>query len=129
MGGHKGYGFAAMVEIFSAAFQDGAFLSELHDRDKEGNPHFLSVGHFFLALNVEHFLPLASFRKTAGSIVRELRASRKAPGEERIYTAGEKAHGTAARVRAEGVEIPPGLQRSLSKLRTELDITGHDLGF
>jgi L-2-hydroxycarboxylate dehydrogenase (NAD+) len=129
MGGHKGYGLATMVEIFSAAFQEGAFLSELHDVDKEGNPHFLRVGHFFLAMNVEHFVPLGSFRKTAGSIVRELRASRKAPGEERIYTAGEKAHGIAARVRAEGVEIPPGLQRSLDELRAELGLGNHDLGF
>jgi LDH2 family malate/lactate/ureidoglycolate dehydrogenase len=129
MGGHKGYGLSTMVEIFSAAFQEGAFLSELHDTDKEGNPHFLSIGHFFLAMNVEHFVPLGSFRKTAGSIVRELRASRKVPGEERIYSAGEKAHAEAARVMAEGVEIPPGLQRSLNKLRAELNIENHDLGF
>lgn len=129
MGGHKGYGLATMVEILSAALQDGAFLSELHDTDRDGNPHFLSIGHFFLAMNVEHFVPLGSFRKTAGSIVRELRASRRAPGEERIYTAGEKAHGIAARVRAEGVEIPPGLQRSLNELRTELGLGNHDLGF
>ena len=80
-------------------------------------------------MNVEHFVPLGSFRKTAGSIVRELRASRKAPGEERIYTAGEKAHAVAARVTAEGVEIPPGLQRSLNELRTELSLGDHDLGF
>ena len=129
MGGHKGYGLATMVEIFSAAFQDGVFLSELHDVDKEGNPHLLRIGHFFLAMNVEHFVPLGSFRKTVGSIVRELRASRKAPGEERIYTAGEKAHAVAARVTAEGVEIPPGLQRSLNELRAELGIGNHDLGF
>jgi LDH2 family malate/lactate/ureidoglycolate dehydrogenase len=129
MGGHKGYGLATMVEIFSAAFQEGAFLSELHDTDKDGKPHFLSIGHFFLAVNVEHFVPLGSFRKTVGSIVRELRASRKVPGEERIYTAGEKAHRTAARVMAEGVEIPPGLQRNLSALRAELRLENHDLGF
>jgi L-2-hydroxycarboxylate dehydrogenase (NAD+) len=129
MGGHKGYGLATMVEIFSAAFQEGAFLSELHDTDKDGKPHFLSIGHFFLAVNVEHFVPLGSFRKTVGSIVRELRASRKVPGEERIYTAGEKAHSTAARVMAEGVEIPPGLQRNLSALRAELRLENHDLGF
>jgi L-2-hydroxycarboxylate dehydrogenase (NAD+) len=129
MGGHKGYGLATMVEVFSAAFQEGAFLSELHDTDEEGRPHFLSVGHFFLALNVEHFVPLGSFRSTAGSIVRELRASRKASGEPRIYTAGEKAHAVAARVAAEGVEIPPGLQRSLDELRTELGLGSHDLGF
>jgi LDH2 family malate/lactate/ureidoglycolate dehydrogenase len=33
MGGHKGYGLATMVEIFSAAFQNGAYLSQLHDKD------------------------------------------------------------------------------------------------
>jgi L-2-hydroxycarboxylate dehydrogenase (NAD+) len=129
MGGHKGYGLATMVEIFSAAFQEGAFLSGLHDMDHEGKPQFLRIGHFFLAINIEHFLPLETFRKTTGSIVRELRASRKAPGQDRIYTAGEKAFGTAARVMAEGVEIPPGLQKNLSMLRAELNITGHNLGF
>jgi LDH2 family malate/lactate/ureidoglycolate dehydrogenase len=129
MGGHKGYGLATMVEIFSSAFQEGVFLSELHDTDKDGNPHFLSVGHFFLAMNVEHFVPLGSFRRTAGNIVRELRASRRAPGEERIYTAGEKSNAMASRVAAEGVEIPPGLKHSLDRLRTELNMRDHDLGF
>jgi L-2-hydroxycarboxylate dehydrogenase (NAD+) len=129
MGGHKGYGLATVVEIFSAAFQDGAFLSELHDHDKAGNIHPLRIGHFFMALNVENFLPLERFRKTTGNIVRELRASKKAPGEKRIYTAGEKAHIIAERVMREGVEIPPGLQKSLNALRQELKVTGHDLGF
>jgi L-2-hydroxycarboxylate dehydrogenase (NAD+) len=129
MGGHKGYGLATMVEIFSAAFQDGAFLSELHDHDKSGKIHPLRIGHFFMALNVENFLPVERFRKTTGSIVRELRESKKAPGDERIYTAGEKAHMIAGRVMREGVEIPPGLQKNLNALRAELKITGHDLGF
>jgi L-2-hydroxycarboxylate dehydrogenase (NAD+) len=129
MGGHKGYGLATMVEIFSAAFQDGAFLSELHDHDKQGNVHFLRIGHFFLAINIEYFLPLDSFRKTTGSIVRELRASKKAPGEEKIYTAGEKAFHNAAKLQDLGVEIPPGLQKNLNALRAELNLTGHDLGF
>jgi L-2-hydroxycarboxylate dehydrogenase (NAD+) len=129
MGGHKGYGLATVVEIFSAAFQDGTFLSGLHDTDKEGKPHFLRIGHFFLAINIGHFLPLATFQKTSTSIVRELRESKKAPGEERIYTAGEKAYYNTARVMQEGVEIPPGLQKALNALRTELNISGHDLGF
>jgi L-2-hydroxycarboxylate dehydrogenase (NAD+) len=129
MGGHKGYGLATMVEILSAAFQDGTFLSGLQDTDHEGNPQFLRIGHFFIAINIEHFLPLENFRKTTGSIVRELRASRKAPGENRIYTAGEKAFCSTARIMTEGVEIPPGLQKNLKMLRDELNINGHDLGF
>jgi len=41
MGGHKGYGLATMVEIFSAAFQNGTFLWGLTDTDAEGKPQFL----------------------------------------------------------------------------------------
>ena len=129
LGGHKGYGLSAMVEIFSAAFQNGTFLSGLHDTDAQGNPQFLRIGHFFLAIDVERFLPLAEFQHIVGNILRELRASTKAPGEERIYTAGEKAYHNTQRVQAEGVEIAPGVQRALLKLRGELGLEDIDLGF
>lgn len=133
MGGHKGYGLATMVEILSAAFQDGAYLSQLHDKDEAGNPHPSRIGHFFLAINIECFVPLDRFRHTAGSILRELRAYGKGPGnrrgQERIYTAGEKAYITKMRALAEGIRIPPSVQRMLNTLRAELNITGHDLGF
>jgi L-2-hydroxycarboxylate dehydrogenase (NAD+) len=122
MGGHKGYGLATMVEIFSAAFQNGAFLSELHDTDKSGNPHPSRIGHFFLAINTGCFLPLDSFRHTAGSILRELRNSKKAAGEERIYSAGEKAGIHTKRVLREGIKIPPGVQKALKTICAELNI-------
>jgi len=77
-------------------------------------------------MNVEHFLPLDRFRSIAGRIVRELR---ELQSNQRIYTAGEKAHDSEMRIRKEGVKIPPGLQNALNFLRAELNITGHDLGF
>jgi len=129
LGGHKGYGLATMVEIFSAAFQNGTYLSGLHDSDAEGRPQFLRIGHFFLAIDVERFVPLDDFKRTAGNILRELRGSRRAPGQAHIYTAGEKEYYNAQRVQAEGVEITPGVQRALDALRRELDLSGHDLGF
>jgi LDH2 family malate/lactate/ureidoglycolate dehydrogenase len=129
LGGHKGYGLATMVEIFSAAFQNGTYLSGLHDTDAEGRPQFLRIGHFFLAIDVERFVPLDDFKRTAGNILRELRDSRRAPGQAHIYTAGEKEYYNAQRVQEEGVEITPGVQRALDALRRELDLSGHDLGF
>lgn len=129
LGGHKGYGLAALVEIFSAAFSDGTYLSGLHDHDAQGNPQFLRIGHFFLAIDVERFLPLPAFQRIVGSMLRELRAARRAPGQERIYTAGEKAYANAQRVLAEGVEITPGVQRALLSLHKELGLKGLDLGF
>ena len=73
MGGHKGYGLATMVEIFSAAFQDGTYLWGLTDTDAEGKPQFLRIGHFFLAIDIEHFIPLDDFKKITGNMMRELR--------------------------------------------------------
>jgi LDH2 family malate/lactate/ureidoglycolate dehydrogenase len=129
MGGHKGYGLATLVEIFSAAFQNGTFLSGLHDTDHDGNPQFLRIGHFFLAIDPARFVPLDEFKRTVGGILRELRDSGRAPGQPRIYTAGEKEYETTQRVRAEGVEIPPGVQKALNALRQELNLSGHELGF
>jgi L-2-hydroxycarboxylate dehydrogenase (NAD+) len=129
MGGHKGYGLATMVEIFSAAFQDGTYLWGLTDTDTDGKPQFLRIGHFFLAIDIEHFIPLEIFKKISGSMMRELRESPKAPGQPRIYTAGEKEYYSTQRIRAEGVEITPGVQKALASLGEELKITTADLGF
>lgn len=128
-GGHKGYGLSTMVELFSAAFQDGAYLSMLHDTDHEGKPQFLRIGHFFLAIDVAHFIPLEAFKKIAGDMMRELRESTKAPGQQRIHTAGEKEYYSAQRILAEGVEIPPGVQKALKSLGEELKIPSTELGF
>jgi L-2-hydroxycarboxylate dehydrogenase (NAD+) len=128
-GGHKGYGLATMVEIFSAAFQDGTFLWGLTDTDAEGKPQFLRIGHFFLAVDIEHFIPLEVFKKISGGMMRELRESPKAPGQPRIYTAGEKEYYSTQRIQAEGVEIPPGVQKALESLAKELKIPSADLGF
>ena len=129
MGGHKGYGLSTMVEIFSAAFQSGAYLSMLHDTDNDGNTQFLRIGHFFLAINVENFIPLEDFKRITGNMMRELRSSRKAVDQPRIFTAGEKEYFNTLRNQAEGIEITPGVQKALQALRKELEITGNDLGF
>jgi len=128
-GGHKGYGLATMVEIFSAAFQDGTYLWGLTDTDENGNPQFLRIGHFFLAIDVAHFIPLETFKRITGNMMRELRDSTVAPGQSRIYTAGEKEHYNSQRVQADGVEIPPGVQKGLLALKSELKLSKIDLGF
>lgn len=125
MGGHKGYGLATMIEILCAALQSGAFLKDLSGFDAEGNPRPHQLGHFFLALDIGHFVPLEEFKRTAGSILRALRASAKAPGAERIYTAGEKAYLREQRIRAQGVPINPRLRRNLRVMQEELGLTGY----
>lgn len=129
MGGHKGYGLATMVEIFSAAFQNGTFQWGLTDEDEQGNPHFLRIGHFFMAIDIEHFIPLDEYRRITGDIMRELRSSPTVPGQSRIYTAGEKEYYNAQRAYEFGVELTPGVQKALLSLCEEFNLKRTDLGF
>jgi L-2-hydroxycarboxylate dehydrogenase (NAD+) len=92
-GGYKGYGYATVVEIFSAALQQGAFMKMLTGM-KEGKKVPYSLGHFFIAIDIASFTDPEDFKKTTGTILRDLRASRKMPGQPRIYTAGEKEYYT-----------------------------------
>ena len=92
LAGYKGYGYATVVEILSAALQAGNFMKMLTGRDKDGNLIPYHLGHFFIAIDTEAFMGLETFKKISGDILRELRNSKKAPGEDKIYTAGEKEY-------------------------------------
>jgi LDH2 family malate/lactate/ureidoglycolate dehydrogenase len=92
-GGYKGYGYSTVVEILSAALQQGAFMKMLMGFEN-GKKVPYRIGHFFIAVDISAFTDPEDFMKTAGSILRELRASRKMPGQTRIYTAGEKEYYT-----------------------------------
>ena len=91
--GYKGYGYAAVVEILSAALQQGAFMKMLTGT-MDGMKVPYRIGHFFIAMDISAFTEPEDFKKTTGDILRELRASRKMPGQTRIYTAGEKEYFT-----------------------------------
>jgi len=127
-GGHKGYGLGTMVEILSSTLQSGAYLSGLTDFDKDGKPQPLRIGHFFMAMRIDNFVSVDEFKKNTGILLRELRAARKVPGAERIYTAGEKEYYRTLRINKEGLDISLGLQKNLKGLAKELDLE-FDLGF
>ncbi|MGY4706855.1 Ldh family oxidoreductase [Candidatus Bipolaricaulota sp. J31] len=129
MGGHKGYGLAVMIEILCAALQSGAFLKDLSGFDEHGNPRPHQLGHFFMAIDIGHFVPLEEFKRIAGSILRALRAAEKAPGAERIYTAGEKAYLATLRAHKRGIPINEDLQRDIKFLCEELGLSGFDFPF
>jgi L-2-hydroxycarboxylate dehydrogenase (NAD+) len=82
-----------------------------------------------MAINVENFCPLEDFKKTTGQILRDLRASTKAPGQTRIFTAGEKEYENEKRVRRDGVAVNPNLQKELKFLQKELNLNKYDFPF
>lgn len=85
-GGHKGYGMAMIVEIFTGILSGGAFGPNVYGIPKTP----ANVCHFFGAVNLEAFIPLDEFTNSMDSLIRALLDSKKAEGQDRIYIHGEK---------------------------------------
>jgi Malate/L-lactate dehydrogenases len=124
--GFKGYGYATVVEMLSTALSTANFLKQLNGVGKDGKPQPILLGHFFIAINIESFVDLETFKKTAGSICRDLRNSEKAPGEDRIYTAGEKEYVAYEYRKVHGVPVNKPLRNNMTQLNKELNL-GYDL--
>lgn len=122
MCGYKGYGYAAVVEILSAALAGGQFMKALTGVGADGRPQMYHLGHFFFVVDPEAFMGRATFRKVTGDICRALRASRRAPGEERIYTAGEKEYLTWLERKDKGVPVNRAVQKEMTALRDRLKL-------
>lgn len=125
MCGYKGYGYAAVVEILSAALAGGPFMKALTGVDENGNPQMYHLGHFFFVINPEFFMGLDTCKKTAGDICRALRASQKAPGHDRIYTAGEKEWLAWCERKDKGVPVGKAVQKEILAVRDQLNLPYH----
>lgn len=125
LGGYKGYGYATVVEILSAALQGGNFLKMLLGVEN-GKKVPYCLGHFFIAIDISAFTELDDFKKTTGDILRDLRNSKKAKGHDRIYTAGEKEYETLLYREDKGVPVNEELLKELLTVRDELGLKGYD---
>ena len=128
LGGYKGYGYAMIIELLSAVLQDGWYGKDLDGKDENGNIRPYHLGHFFIAIDTDHFMGEDVCRKKAGDILRAVRASQKAPGCERIYTAGEKEHEIRL-ARKAGVPINDSVQKEIIAIRDELGLNQYHFPF
>jgi len=126
--GYKGYGYATVVEILSSALSNGNFMKMLSGV-KDGQPSPILLGHFFIAINISSFIDLNIFKIIAGTILRNLRNSQKAPGEKRIYTAGEKEYLAWIERKEKGAPINKNLQKQMLQIKKELDLNQYHFPF
>jgi LDH2 family malate/lactate/ureidoglycolate dehydrogenase len=91
-GGHKGYGLSIIVDLFSAVISGG--LTSNHVNRKPGHT---GICHYFMAIDYGIFGDKTSIKTGMSEFLREIRDSKKAEGQSRIYTHGEKETETMKR--------------------------------
>jgi LDH2 family malate/lactate/ureidoglycolate dehydrogenase len=85
-GGHKGYGLGVIVELFTAVLCGGLTSNYVNI-----TPGLAGMGHFFMAVDYGIFGSKTAIKANMSRYMQELRESKKAEGQEQIFTHGEKA--------------------------------------
>ncbi len=122
LAGYKGYGYAMVIELLSSILQDGWYGKDLDGKDENGNIRPYHLGHFFIAIDTNHFLGEELARKKAGEIIRTVRASKKAPGHDHIYSAGEKEWLIYKQRLVDGVPITGPVQKEFMAVRDQFNL-------
>lgn len=114
-GGPKGYGLAVFVDIVSGVLTGSSFGvncgSLFEDINKPQN-----IGHFFMAINVENFMPINAFNERMDDMIKSIRNSEKAEGVSRIYMPGEIEYEKSIETRKNGIAVNEKVVKELNEL-------------
>lgn len=119
MGGYKGSGLALVIDALCGVLTGAAFGVHIVNLYDDGD-QVQNLGHFFMALDVEAFMPLATFQQRMDQFLQEIRAQPRMPGVERIYTPGEIEAEQARRHAEQGIPLPDLAE--LDRLAEELGV-------
>ncbi|WP_026820726.1 Ldh family oxidoreductase [Arthrobacter castelli] len=113
--GPKGYGLAFLVEILGGVLSGAAVSHGLgsmyadFDRPQD-------VGHWILAINIEHFMPVAEFTKRSQALVELAHATEPAAQDNGVLVPGEPEERTRAERLRKGIPIPDEVVNELQQV-------------
>ena len=116
LGGHKGYGYGMLCELFASILSQGN--TSAHTM-KNG---FSGICHGFMAINPAFFGNPEDIKAHFSQYLTELRESPKANNAERIYTHGEKEMEAVEKVKKEGVPVNENTVREMIDMAKYLNM-------
>jgi len=81
-----------------------------------------NTGQAIVAIDIAAFGDVTEFKRRVDGLARELRASKRMPGVERIWLPGEQSNARRLENKRLGIPLPPQLVQSLDQVADELGI-------
>ena len=121
IGGYKGYGLALVFGLLAGTLNGAAMGRDVVDFNADDTTP-TNTGHVIVAINVSAFQPVAEFKEGVDTLIRDLRASQRLPGVDRIRLPGDGARAAREDRLVNGIPLPGSLLASLNQLAAELKI-------
>jgi ureidoglycolate dehydrogenase (NAD+) len=122
LGGYKGYGLAFLIEVLSAILTGASIRWQVLSWTFSDPSKPTGHGAAFMAINIARFMPVEQFNERMDQTIREIRASEKAAGAERIYLPGEMEWERREKALVEGIDLPADVVASLGDLAQDLNL-------
>ena len=121
IGGYKGYGLALVVGLIAGTLNGAAMGKDLIDFNRDAGGA-TNTGQAIVAIDPAAFGEIDVFKASVDTLIRDLRASERMPGVERIWMPGEQSHEKRLAQRANGIALAPQLVNTLGELAADLGI-------
>ena len=121
LGGAKGYALAMAVEVMSGVLSGATFGPHVGNLYRDDVPP-ANVGHSFIVLDIEHWMPLEDYYARMEQFLGEVKAVPRASEVEEIFYPGERRYLSYLETAKEGVALPTAVQQELDRLAAECGI-------
>jgi LDH2 family malate/lactate/ureidoglycolate dehydrogenase len=121
VGAYKGYGLALGIEALCAVLTGAKFGLGVPPMTDDAAPQ--DFGHFFLALDINRFMPLDEFQQRMAKLMAEHREVPLLKGVDRIYLPGEIEHLKRDQRLKSGIPLETYVVESLAQLGKALDLS------
>ncbi len=119
--GAKGYALAMAVEILSGILTGAAFGPHVQNYFQPNLPPS-NVGHFFILLDIQQWMPLNMYFDRMRQLIDELKNVPRAKGFDAILYPGERRHQSYVTQLRRGVALPENVVAELNKLADQYGV-------
>jgi LDH2 family malate/lactate/ureidoglycolate dehydrogenase len=127
LGGHKGYGLGAAVDILSAVLSGAnygpwvppfvAFLNPLENLPGNG------IGHFLGAMRIDAFRPADDFKKHMDLWIQRFKDAQRIDPQQEVLIPGEPEHRMQQIREKEGIPLNDQVESDLQALAAKLGLS------
>src|SRR3954464_11818923 len=121
IGGYKGYGLALVAGILAGTLNGAAMGSETIDFNADDVTQ-TNTGQAICVIDPDAFGEGEEFKAKVDKLIRELRASARMPGVDRIWLPGEQSHAKRLHHEQHGIALPLALLTQLATFAADLGV-------
>jgi L-2-hydroxycarboxylate dehydrogenase (NAD+) len=121
IGGYKGYGLSLIVGLLAGTLNGAAMGKAVIDFNKD-DTSVTNTGQAIAVIDPAAFGDIGAFKARVDTLVRELRASDRMPGVDRIWLPGEQSEAKRVAYTTQGIPIAPALTEQLNQVADRLNV-------